>query len=409
MSAVVFSGGALFDGTGSAPTGRDVLVDDGLVVDVAERIRPAGVPVIDTTGSTLLPGVVDAHVHLTMSSLDTMHRVGSPFSLHFFEAVRNARATVEAGVTAVRDAAGGDLGLKSAIEQGLIVGPRTLISVNMISQTGGHNDGMLSCGIDLPLFPLHPGVPSGVADGPDEVRRIARRMIRAGADQLKVATTGGVLSPSDDPRHAHFQPDELTALVGEADAAGIPVMAHAQGVEGIANAVRAGVRSIEHGIYLDEDTIRLMLANETWLVPTLAAPLAVLEAADRGEIREPEVVRKAHEVASVHVAAVRAAVAAGVRIALGTDAGISPHGDNLREVGLLVACGMTVLEAWTAATAGGAELLGLQDRIGRIAPGMAADVVVLDGAIDDTTGLRGRIRETWIGGTRRHLREDVAA
>lgn len=405
---VVFRGGAVFDGIALHQDGIEVAIGDGVITAVGADLDASGAVVIDTTGATVVPGVIDAHVHLVMSDINTVRRINSPFSLHFFEAVRNARDTLAGGVTTVRDAGGADAGLRSAIESGVIEGPRALLAINMISQTGGHNDGHLPCGIDLDLFPEHPGVPSGIADGVDEIRRVTRRILRAGADQIKVATTGGVLSPSDDPRHSQLQPDELAALVAEASAVDVPVMAHAQGAAGIANAIRAGVRSIEHGIHLDDECIELMLEHDVWLVPTLVAPLAVLEAAERGEVHEPAVVEKARSVVELHSAAVRRAIAAGVRLALGTDAGISLHGQNLRELELIVECGMDPVAAWRAATSGGAELLGLDGVIGRLSTGFEADIVVVDGNIADTRALPSRVRETWTRGQRRFHRSEGA-
>ncbi|GGO82597.1 metal-dependent hydrolase family protein [Nonomuraea cavernae] len=407
MGRTLFTGGRVFDGTGTAPEAADVLVEDGVIVGVGTELAIGdGDRVVDATGRIVLPGLIDTHVHLTLSDINLVNRVSNPFSLHFFQAVVNCRKTLETGITTVRDAAGADLGLKQALARGLIEGPRTLIAVNMISQTGGHNDGNLSCGVDLALFAQHPGVPSGIADGPDEMRRTVRTMLRAGADVIKVATTGGVLSPSDDPRHAHFRPDELAVLVAEANAAHVHVMAHAQGVEGIKNAVRAGVRSIEHGIFLDDEAIELMLAHGTWLVPTLIAPTSVIEAAQRGELHEPAVLDKALEVASVHRDAVAKAIEAGVDIALGTDTGIGPHGDNLRELPLLAECGLPAYEVWAAATSRAAELLGLSDRIGRVAPGLTADLVLLEGELTDLSDLRGRVTETWQAGRRVYNRRE---
>jgi imidazolonepropionase-like amidohydrolase len=186
-------------------------------------------------------------------------------------------------------------------------------------------------------------------------------------------------------------------------------MAHAQGADGIKNAVRAGVRSIEHGIYLDDEAIELMLAHGTWLVPTLLAPLSVIEAAERGEVHEPAVLEKALEVASVHRGAVVKAVEAGVKIAMGTDTGIGPHGDNLRELQLLADCGLSPYAAWAAATSRAAELLGLGGRVGRVEPGMTADLVVLDGDLGDLSGLRGRVAQTWQSGQRTYHRPEDEA
>ena len=182
-----------------------------------------------------------------------------------------------------------------AVADGLIAGPRLHISTAILSQSGGHADGWLPSGYDA--TPLSwPGMPSGVVDGPDEMRRAARQIIRAGADQIKVCTSGGVLSPRDDPRHGHFRDVELDVLVEEATAAGIPVMAHAQGAPGIKSAIRAGIRSIEHGIFLDDEAIEMMLQRGTWLVPTLVAPQGVLDAAAAGAEIPPASLRKAREV-----------------------------------------------------------------------------------------------------------------
>jgi imidazolonepropionase-like amidohydrolase len=196
----------------------------------------------------------------------------SPFSYRFFETVRNLAATLRVGITTVRDAAGADAGVRQAVADGLVQGPRLQISVTLLSQTGGHGDGWFRSGQVLNFWPTYPGMPDGLVDGPEAMRRKVRELVRAGADVIKVATSGGVLSPTDDPRHAHFRDDELTALVAEAAAAGRWVMAHAQAADGIKAAVRAGIRSIEHGIYLDDEAIELMLDRGTWLVPTLVAP-----------------------------------------------------------------------------------------------------------------------------------------
>jgi imidazolonepropionase-like amidohydrolase len=230
------------------------------------------------------------------------------------------------------------------------------------------------------------------------MRRKVRELLRAGADVIKVATSGGVLSARDDPRHPHFSPAELDVLVEEARAAGVAVMAHAQGAGGIKNAVRAGIRSIEHGIFLDDEAIDLMLEHGTWLVPTLAAPRAVLTAAAAGAALPEAVVEKARDVQAAHDASVTRAVEAGVRIAMGTDSGVGPHGDNLSELALMAGCGMTADEVWRATTLGAAELLGVDREFGSLEPGKRADVVVLDGDAHDLTGLAGRVREVWRDG-----------
>jgi imidazolonepropionase-like amidohydrolase len=221
-----------------------------------------------------------------------------------------------------------------------------------------------------------------------------------GADVIKVATSGGVLSPRDDPRHAHFRHAELEALVEEATAAGMYVMAHAQGADGIKNAIRAGIRSIDHGIFLDDEGIELMLRHGTWFVPTLVAPQGVLDAADAGASLPPAVVEKARFVLDIHRAAFRKAVEAGVRIAMGTDSGVTPHGENLRELELMAAGGMTPPAVLEATTRSAAQLLGVDGEVGTIEPGKRADLVVLDGDPYDFAGMRERIDQVWQDGVR---------
>jgi imidazolonepropionase-like amidohydrolase len=228
-------------------------------------------------------------------------------------------------------------------------------------------------------------------DGPEEMRRKVRELIRAGADVIKVATTGGVMSPRDDPRHAHFAPDELEVLVREAAAAGRWVMAHAQGSEGIKNAIRAGIRSIEHGIYLDDEAIELMLQRGTYLVPTLVAPRGVLQAADAGMAIPEASLAKAREVVDIHFDSFRRAVAAGVKVAMGTDSGITPHGRNLDELELMEQGGMTPAQVLVATTRTAAELMGLEQGSGTIEAGKRADLVVVEGDPLAVAGLADRV------------------
>ncbi|MPQ96807.1 amidohydrolase family protein [Modestobacter sp. I12A-02628] len=396
MTRRVFTGGQVLDGTGSPAAPADVAVQDGRVVEVGTGLD--GDEQVDCTGATLLPGLFDCHVHVLMSGVDTLRQLQTPYSQTYFEAVGNLRRTLALGITSVRDAAGADLGVAEAVRTGLVPGPRMQISIAMISQTGGHADDWHVCGADTPLLPVTPGRPSGICDGPDEMRRTVRLLVRAGADVLKVATSGGVLSPRDDPRHAHFRPAELAVLVEEAEAAGLAVMAHAQGADGIKNAVRAGIRSIEHGIYLDDEAIDLMLRHGTWLVPTLSAPRAVLAAVAAGAALPEAVVAKARAVQDVHDASVTRAVEAGVRVAMGTDSGVGRHGDNLGELALMARCGMSPEQAWHATTQSAAQLLRVDDELGTLEPGKRADVVVLTGDPADLGGLAGRVREVWQDG-----------
>ena len=207
MTRTVFTGGKVFDGTGAAPSRADVVVEHGRIVDVGTGLDADDA--VDCADAVLLPGMFDCHVHVTVSEIGLLARVQKPFSYQFYEAARNLWATLGLGITTVRDAAGADLGIKQAVDDGLIPGPRMQISVGLITQTGGHGDGWFPSGHCVPLQLPHPGRPDATADGPDEVRRVARTLLRAGADVLNVCTTGGVLSPRDDPRHTQYTPEEL--------------------------------------------------------------------------------------------------------------------------------------------------------------------------------------------------------
>jgi imidazolonepropionase-like amidohydrolase len=342
----------------------------------------------------------DCHVHVMVSGIDLLRRLQRPFSYQFFQATRNLAATLDCGITTVRDAGGADLGVQRAVEDGLIDGPRMQIAISALSQTGGHGDGWLPSGVTTFLMSPHPGHPSGLVDGPEEMRKRVREIIRAGANVIKVHTSGGVLSPRDSPKHAQFRPDELAVLMAEATAAGLPVMAHAQATDGIKNALRAGVRSIEHGIYLDDEAIDMMLRAGTWLVPTLVAPRAVVSAASSGSQLPEGVVDKAKEVIAAHADAFARAVAAGVKIAMGTDSGVGPHGSNLDELPLMAAGGLTPAQVLTATTSSAAELLQLADETGSIAPGKRADLVAVAGDPFDLASLKANIRAVYSAGRR---------
>lgn len=398
MTRQLFRGGRLFDGTGSEPAFADVAVEDGRIVAIGTGLD--GESAVDVTDRTLFPGFFDCHVHVTFSHVDLWREAQTPFSYRFFEAAANLRRTLEGGVTTIRDAGGADLGVKQAVLDGLTPGPRMQISLSMLSQTGGHGDGWLPSGNTLSFIHGHPGVPNTIVDGPDEMRRAVRELVRMGADVIKVATSGGVLSHRDDPRHAHFRPAELDVLVEEATAAGLWVMAHAQGADGIKNAVRAGIRSIDHGIFLDDEAIELMKERGTWFVPTLVAPQGVLDAVAAGVQLPPAIVEKARMVLDIHRSAFKHAVEAGVRIAMGTDSGVTPHGQNLRELELMVAGGMTPWAAYEATTRTAAELMGLDGELGTVEVGKVADLVVVTGDPADVRGLPSRIEAVYRSGTR---------
>ena len=395
----VFTGGRVFDGTGAAPANADVLIAEGRIVEVGPGLD--GDLAVDVAGKMLLPGLFDTHVHLALryEDFDEAVIMNEPFSLKFHRMAQTLRTTIALGITTVRDAAGADAGLRMAVQEGTLVGPRMQISVQMLSMTGGHSDAWLPSGI-LGMWGLeYPGMPSGVCDGVDGVSRKTREMIRAGADVIKIAASGGFLSPSDDPREPNFSQDEVDAIVRTAADLGTPVMAHAHGAEGIKRAVRAGVRSIDHGTFLDEECIELMLGHGTWLVPTLTAGDTTDELAN--DPRIPEAVReKLRSLGRPELEMFERAAAAGVKVAMGTDCPVAPHGTNLHELELMAAHGYTPTQALVAATSSAADLMGLADELGTLEPGKRADLVVVDGDAFQFSTLKDRIEQVWKDGVR---------
>lgn len=395
MSRTVLRGGRVFDGSGADPFEADVALAGGRIVEVGAGL--GGDTVVDVTGALVAPGLIDCHVHTVFDGMDLPRVQGRPFSMEFFEAIGNLRTILHSGVTTVRDAGGADLGVKTAVEQGLVDGPRMMISISALSQTGGHVDGWNVHGDHQRLFVPHPGRPDCVVDGVEGMRKRVRELVRAGADTIKVCASGGVMSTRDDPRHAQFSYDELAVCVEEAAAAGIAVMAHAHGAAGIKQALRAGVRSIEHGVFIDDECVDLFRSTGAWLVPTLLAPVALVEAIDDGMVVAPEMEAKARAIAATHLDAVARAHAGGVRIAMGTDSGVFAHGSAPRELAWLVRAGLSPAQALHAATGSAADLLGRRD-LGRIAVGCVADVVVLDGDLADVEHVDRNLRLVLQGG-----------
>jgi imidazolonepropionase-like amidohydrolase len=374
----------LVDGTGAPPRSDiDVRIEHGVIVEVGSKLlAPEGTPELDLAGSTVLPGFIDAHVHLTFTPQKS-HDATVRAQMQQTEADRaldgaaNARATLLAGFTTVRNVGGGleDRALRDAIVAGKILGPRMLVANHSIGITGGHCDGTNG---------YHPGVlpgaqdhRSGVADGPDEARKAVRHQIKHGADLIKICATGGVMSPHDDVGAPQLTLDEMRAIVDEATRANRRVAAHAHGTQGILDAVKAGVHSIEHGSLLDDGTIALMKQRGTFLVPTTYVGRHVEQLAHTGVLSDASAAKAAWIAPRMRESFARAH-AAGVRVALGSDAGVFAHGLNGREFAEMVALGMSPMEAIVAGTAAAAELLGLAD-VGTVEPGKLADLVVVDG------------------------------
>jgi imidazolonepropionase-like amidohydrolase len=399
VTRTVFSGGRVFDGTGSALAEVDVAIEDGRIVEVGPSLE--GDEIVACDGKAVLPGLFDCHVHIATryEDFDEAAVANEPFSISFYRTAENLRRTIALGITTVRDAMGADAGLRMAVEEGSLVGPRMQISVTMLSMTGGHNDSWLPSGALAPWGVEYPGMPSGVCDGVDGVTRKVREVIRAGADVIKIASSGGFFSPSDDPKHPTFSQAELDAIVETAADLGVPVMAHAHGAEGIKRAVRAGVRSIEHGTYLDEEAATMMVEAGTWLVPTLTAGDTTETLA--GDDRLSTAVRdKLRGLGRPEFDAMRLAATTGVKVAMGTDCPVAPYGTNLNELAHMAANGFTPEQALVATTSSAAELMALDDELGTLEPGKRADVVVVDGDPYAFETLAERIAQVWKDGVR---------
>src|SRR5438874_6446672 len=371
--------GTLIDGTGGEPVRGAALVLEGETIVGVSRSGevPRDADVVDAGHLTVMPGMIDCHVHLSSSTWGVQERLLTPYSLGIAHDLNHARITLEASFTSVRDAAGTPRGVKMAIDQGLFPGPRLRIAVSALSQTGGHGDSVMPNGASIrPVSEL----PFTVVDGVEGVRRATREVLRAGADQIKVHTSGGVMSPNDEPGATGFSPDEIAAIVYEARAAGKTVMAHAQATQGIKNAVLGGIHSIEHGIYLDEEVVAEMQRRGTYLVPTLIAPLwAVRRAESEPGSIPPYTLRRLRDVLADHQASFRLAVERGVRIAMGTDTGVGPHGTNAEELERMVEGGMTPMQATVATTRTAAECARIAHLTGTLEVGKRADILGVDG------------------------------
>ena len=370
MAPTILSGAMLIDGTGVPPVaGRAVVVENGRITAVVdERAAPSGI-VRRLDGLTLLPGLINCHVHLCFGAEadPASAMLKEAYAATVIQAAVRARRTVEAGVTTVRDLGGRDyaeLSVRDAVRAGSIPGPRMLCAGRGICITGGHGWHLVG----------------READGPDDVRKAVREQIKAGADVIKLFATGGVMTPGVDPNSAQLTLDEVRAGIEEARKAGRRTAAHAAGTDGIANCLEGGITTIEHGIYLTEELCRRMVRDGVALVPTLIAPAAIVAGGVAAGIPE-FAVRKSQVVSDRHVESFQMALRLGVTIAAGSDAGtpLNAHGSLVPELALMVKAGLAPLAAIGAATASAAGALGLEQETGRVVPGLAADLLAVAG------------------------------
>ena len=376
-------GANVLDEAGGFVGPRDVVVEHGVVVAVGRNLSPGASQVaLDGDGLWLLPGIFDCHVHTGLSSFDTLELLRTPFSRRVLETAGVLRRTLSAGVTFVRDAGIADAGVRDAVTAGHVPGPTMQVSVVGIGSTGGHTDGFLTgpgleCSVDYSM-PDYPGRPPHLADGPEEMRKVVRLVLRSGADWIKLVATRGVLATSDGGFDPELSLEDIVVAVREAGCRRRPVMVHALGGDAVGWAIEAGARSIEHGVFLTEADAAAMATRGCFLVPTLAIYERLVALARTGGL-DPDRAARAIEVGEHLGEAVRIARAAGVKVALGSDFGHrDDHGHNLSELASLHRAGLSVEEALLAATSVGAELCGVGDRLGRIAPGYQFDAIVLD-------------------------------
>jgi imidazolonepropionase-like amidohydrolase len=346
----------------------------GSASDIASKI-PAGAKSIDLSKYTVLPGLIDCHTHLTMTPYGNgLSGVRISYPRMALTGARNARVTLEAGFTTVRNvgAAGySDIALRDAINAGDVPGPRMLASGPPLSITGGHGDTNF-------LAPQFNWSDDGVADGVDGVQKKVRENIKYGADVIKFMATGGVLSEGDNPALAQYSPEEMKAIVDTAHSLGRKVAAHAHGAGGIKFAVLAGVDSIEHGSYINDEDIALMKERGTYLVPTVYLEDWLIENVNVLGLT-PNMIEKAKTVLPIAQANLSHAFKSGVKVALGTDSAVYPHGLNGHEFGKMVDMGLTPLQSIQAGTVNAADLLGWSDRVGTLEPGKFADIVAVEG------------------------------
>jgi imidazolonepropionase-like amidohydrolase len=374
----------LFDGKGKTLVSNGVVIVEGDTITAAGSALqiPSGATVIDLGDAAISPGFMDAHTHLTFDisgsyNEQLLANLQAEISKKAFGAIPNARVTLEAGFTTVRDVGAPhfvDVALRDAIAKGLVAGPRMLAATLGIGATGGHFDS--TNGFRNKLFGRQPDFTDGMADGPDEIRKAVRFQVKNGADVIKAAVSGGVLSLADDVDTPQFTPAEIAALVDETHRLRKKIAVHCHGDQAARDAIEAGVDSIDHGSFLKSETLTLMKTKGTFLVPTLMATEWIIGKLDQ---YPPALQEKAKAAATARSEMFRNAVKLGVKIGFGTDAAVFPHGQNAKEFALMVGLGMPPLDALRSATSLDAELLGISQKVGTLEKGKLADIIAMPG------------------------------
>ena len=396
-SRTIVRAGKLLDvRTGKTLTNQAIVIEDGKIVSVGPDSGAAAdgnVKVIDLSGKTVLPGLIDAHTHITFDPKFGYDRLAISVPREALIGAKNARVTLLAGFTTIRNVGAtefADIALRDAINAGDVPGPRIDASGPALSITGGH------CDDNLLPYEWH-ATEAGVADGVENVQHKVREIIKYGADVIKICATGGVLSLGDNPQHSQYTQEELSAIVADAHRLGRKVAAHAHGAEGIRWSAEAGVDSIEHGSYIDDAAIAAMKQHGTYLVPTLYLGDWFLENAPKMGV-PPSMLKKGQEVMPAARKNVAHAFASGVKVGFGTDAAVYPHGLNAHEFAVMVKLGLTPLQSIQAATVNDADLLGWSEKVGVIEPNHFADIIAVDGdPLQDVTTLE-RVKFVMKGG-----------
>ncbi len=369
----------ILNGNGSLSEMKVVVVEKDEIKDLRNDVPTVkDAEFVDLKGYTLLPGLVDAHVHLGWNGEPNIETsmLKELLPTTALKAYLHAKADLMAGITTLRtlgDRGYIDVALKKAIDSGMVEGPRLKVAGQALSMTGGHGDMWLAPGIKADGF-------GEIVDGEDEVRKAARYQLKMGADFVKLMATGGVMSEGDEPGSPQFTVEEMKAAITEAHKAGKKAAAHAQGTQGIKNAIIAGIDSIEHGIFLDEEAIRMMKEHGVFLVATLSAVYNIKKYGEEGGIPS-YAVKKVERIMERHIESLKMAYKAGVKLAMGTDAAtpFNKHGQNALELELMVNAGVKPEDAIRAATLDGAELLGMESEIGSVEVGKKADLIAVNG------------------------------